>query len=61
MFVQKSTNQKQELPVVATFVYIEDLNASYQASVHWGRQVQRRRFLEMDQSKTGIVCASHVC
>ena len=42
-------------------IYIEDLIASYQASVHWGRQVQRRRFLEIDQSKTGIVCVGHVC
>jgi hypothetical protein len=28
------------------------INASYQVSVHWGRQVQRRRLIEIDQSKT---------
>ena len=50
----KSTNQKQELPMVAMFANGSELNgqslqrtfrdASYQVSVHLAKQLQRRRF-----------------
>jgi hypothetical protein len=35
--------------------------ASHQVSVHLAKQLQRRRFLEINQSETRIVCGSHVC
>jgi hypothetical protein len=35
--------------------------ASYQVSVHLAKQLQGRRFLEIDQSETKIVCGGHVC
>ena len=37
------------------------VDASYQVSVHMAKQFQRRRFLEIDQSETRIVCDGHVC
>jgi hypothetical protein len=37
------------------------IGASHQISVHFGKAVQIRRFLEIDQSKKGIACGSHVC
>ena len=37
------------------------IDASYQVSVHLVKQFQRRRFLEIDQSETRIVCSSHIC
>jgi hypothetical protein len=40
------------------------IDASYQVSVHLAKrfqQFQRRRFLEIDQSKTKTACGSHVC
>ena len=52
---QKSTNQKQELPVVAMFVNGSGQNnrnrelsidASYQISVHLAKRFQRRRILK---------------
>ena len=53
---QKSTNQKQELPVAAMFVNRSDkisnlyrrpsIDASYQVSVHLAKRFQRRRFLK---------------
>ena len=36
------------------------IDASYQISFHLAMQFQRR-FLEIDQSETRIVCGSHVC
>jgi hypothetical protein len=36
-------------------------DASYQISVHLGKWLQRRRFLEINQSETRIACGSHVC
>jgi hypothetical protein len=64
------TNQKQEFSVVAMFVYESGRNeqfyrgpsidASYQVSVHFAKWFQRR-FLEIDQSETGISCGGHVC
>ena len=33
------------------------IGASHQTSVHFGKE----DFLEIDQSKSGIVCSSHVC
>jgi uncharacterized protein YbaR (Trm112 family) len=35
--------------------------ASHQFLVYLGKQFQRRRFLEIDQSKTRIACGGHVC
>jgi hypothetical protein len=37
------------------------IDASYQVSVHLAKRFQRRRFLEINQSETRIVCGSHVC
>ena len=36
------------------------IDASYQVSVHLAMWVQRRRFLEIDQSETRIACGGHV-
>jgi hypothetical protein len=35
-------------------------DASYQVSVHSVKWFQRRRFLEIGQSETRIVCGGHV-
>jgi hypothetical protein len=49
-FLQKSTNQKQELPVAAMFSNGSKVNeqsskdASYQVSIHFAKRFQRRRF-----------------
>jgi hypothetical protein len=37
------------------------IGASHQVSVHLAKQLQRRRFLEIDQPETRIVCGGHVC
>ena len=37
------------------------IDASYQVSVHLGKWLQRRRFLEINQSETSIVCGGHIC
>jgi hypothetical protein len=37
------------------------IGASHQISTHFGKAVSERRFLEIDQYKTGIACGSHVC
>jgi hypothetical protein len=37
------------------------INASYQVSLHLGKQFQRRRFLEINHSKKRIPCGGHVC
>ena len=68
---KKSANQKPESPVVAMFVMDRDgmsnlyrgpsIDASYQVSDHLAKRFQRKRFLEIDQSETRIVCCSHVC
>ena len=34
--------------------------ASYQISVHLGKRFQSRRFLEINQSETRMVCSGHV-
>jgi hypothetical protein len=36
------------------------IDASYQVSVHLAELFQRRRFLEIDQSETRIVCGGHI-
>ena len=70
--LEKSANQKQELPMVAMFVDESELNehfhrgpskdASYQISIHLAKHIQRRRFfLEINQSETRIACGGHVC
>ena len=73
---QKSTNQKQELPVVAIFVNGSELNqqslqrsnlyrrpskdASYQISVHLAKPFQRRRFFR-NQSIRNKNCLQQTC
>jgi hypothetical protein len=37
------------------------IDASYQVSVHLAKQFQKRRFLKISQSETGIACGGHVC
>jgi hypothetical protein len=37
------------------------IDASYQVSVHLAKRLQRRRFLEINQSETRIACGGHVC
>jgi hypothetical protein len=37
------------------------IDASYQVSDHLAKRFQKKRFLEIDQSKTRIACGSHVC
>ena len=37
------------------------IDASYQVSFHLEQQLQRGRFLEIDQSETTIACGGHVC
>jgi hypothetical protein len=36
------------------------IGASHQVSVHLAKQLQRRRFLEIDQSETRLACGGHV-
>jgi hypothetical protein len=36
------------------------IEASHQVSVHLAEQLQRRKFLEIDQSETRMACGSHV-
>jgi hypothetical protein len=36
------------------------IDGSYQVSVHLVKWLQRRRFLEIDQSETRIACGGHV-
>jgi hypothetical protein len=67
----KSSNQKQESPVAASFVTNRDgmsnlyrgppIDASYQVSDHLAKLFQRKRFLEIDQSETRIACGGHIC
>jgi hypothetical protein len=37
------------------------IDASYQVSVHFAKQFQRRRFLKIGQSETRIAYGGHVC
>jgi hypothetical protein len=37
------------------------IDASYQVSVHLAKQLQRTRFLEIDQLKTRIAYGRHIC
>jgi hypothetical protein len=46
--LEKSTSQKQELPMETMFV-------------HLAKQFQRRRFLEIDQSEKKIAYGGNVC
>jgi hypothetical protein len=39
---------------------VPSIDASYQVSAHLAKQLQRRRFLEIDQSETRIACGGHV-
>ena len=36
------------------------IGASHQVSVHFAKRLQRRRFLEIDQSETRMACGGHV-
>jgi hypothetical protein len=38
-----------------------DIDSSYQISVYLANWFQMRRFLEIDQSETGLACGGHVC
>ena len=70
---QKSTDQKQELPVVAMFVkgseinklsiFIEDLPRMLPTKFRliWPRGYRGEDFLEINQSETRIACVLHVC
>ena len=69
---QKSTNQEQELPVVAMFVNGSGQNEqSLQRTFHgcflpsfgsFGKAVSEEKiFLEINQSETRMVCGGHVC
>ena len=67
---QKSTNQKQELPVVVMFVNrLEIIDQSLQKTFQgcflpnfdsFGQAVSEI-FLEINQSETRIACGGHVC
>jgi hypothetical protein len=37
------------------------IDAFYQVSDHLDKRVQRKRFLEINQSETRIACGGHVC
>jgi hypothetical protein len=37
------------------------IRGSYQVLVHLAKQLQRRRFLEINQSETKIACGRHAC
>ena len=37
------------------------IDASYHVSFHLAMHLQRRRFLEIDQSETRMACGGHVC
>jgi hypothetical protein len=37
------------------------IDAYYQVSVHLAKQFQRRRYLNIVHSETGITCGGHVC
>jgi hypothetical protein len=68
---KKSVNQKQELPVAATFVigseqisnFIEDLPymLSTKFQFIWESGVRREDFLEINQSEMRMACDGHVC
>ena len=36
------------------------IGASHQVSIHLAKQLQRRRFVEIDQSETRMTCGGHV-
>jgi hypothetical protein len=40
---------------------IGNLGASHKILVHLAKQLQRRRFLEIDQPETRIVYDGHIC
>ena len=46
---------------MSNFIRGLSIDASYQVSNHLVMQFQRRRFLEINQSETKIVCGGHVC
>jgi hypothetical protein len=45
-----------------SIIYREpSIDATYQISVDLEKRFQRRRFLEINQSKTRMACGGHVC
>ena len=68
---QKSTNQKQELPVAAMLVNVSGQNVqSLQRTFHrcflqifdsFGQAVSGEKLFLIDQLKSRIVCGGHVC
>jgi hypothetical protein len=63
------TNQKQEIPVrlclktdrneISNVYRGPSIDASHQVSVHLAKLLQRKRFLEIDQSETRMACGGH--
>jgi hypothetical protein len=43
-----------------TMQYKPSIGASHQVSVHLAKQLQRGRFVEIDQSETRMTCGDHV-
>ena len=56
---QKSTNQKQELPMMAMFVNESGRNEQFQFI--WPCGIRGEDFLEINQSETRMACGGHVC
>jgi hypothetical protein len=54
MFVNESGRYEQ-------FYRGPSIDASYQVSVHFAKQFQRRRFKKIDKSEKRIACGGHVC
>jgi hypothetical protein len=46
---------------MGSFYKEPSIDASYQVLVHFAKQFQRRRFLEIDQPETKIAYGGHVC
>ena len=51
---------KREVTSPSDFKVVGPL-ATHQVSVHLPKQLQRKRFLEIDQPETRIACVGHVC
>jgi hypothetical protein len=46
--------------LVGSILAEPSIGASHQVSVHLAKQLQRRRFLKIDQSETRMACGGHV-
>jgi hypothetical protein len=54
-WLARNQNNESEWSDISTIV------ASYQVSVHFAKQFERRRFYKISQSETRIACGDHVC